>query len=456
MCSHLCPVIDESDFTTRYKLHQHGDLSARIEMIQLQAMMFTAIAYATEFQLRQMPFSTVLEGQTALLENVKHLYNHDHSVGHVTRATVCLLLTFWSPYNSDPCVNSFWLDRAFFHAREARLWDPLTDSATPSSQRKVIWWCCLVRDRIIGMGLRRPHRLHTTAHERTWPMVTMADFGSEVICSQYMDRRSKQLRMSSFIWLCHLSIQIVSIIEFQREAMFSRTWRTGRENVSSVTKRIEIVLDIKHRLDVLELQFELDGNLTLRGGDPQVDVVAVKTLQVMIQSLIIMLYRPFVSIHPHDCPEEITFRSRSVQKIELAAAKVGGIFHTLLTQISIEAIPLAIVAWIHFPVAVCLFHSSVAKDQMPQLGAHQRSSIVTGFRALAERHSGAAATVTAIWTTLENLLGRERRHSQGHSSDAGVDGSQLTVEKDASRLHAIGTVVDRILAFDQREIFLRE
>ncbi|KIW90822.1 uncharacterized protein Z519_08605 [Cladophialophora bantiana CBS 173.52] len=282
---HLCPVIDESDFAIRYTLHQQGDLSARIEMIQLQAMMFTAIAHATEFQLRQMPFSTVLEGQTALLENVKHLYNHDHSVSHVTRTTVCLLLSFWSPYNSDACVNSFWLDRAFFHAREARLWDPLSDSATPPSRRKVIWWCCLVRDRIIGMGLRRPHRLHTTAHERTWPMVSMADFGSEVICSQYMDRRSKQLRMSSFIWLCHLSIQIVSIIEFQREAMFSRTWRTGRENVSSVTKRIETVLDINHRLDVLELQFELDGNLTLRGGDPQVDVVAVKTLQVMIQSV---------------------------------------------------------------------------------------------------------------------------------------------------------------------------
>lgn len=139
-----------------------------------------------------------------------------------TLSCVCLLLSYWSPFDLDTQVNSVWVSRAFFHARQARLGDPDIDSRTMFSRRKLIWWCCVLRDCCVSVGLRRLHRLHKI--ESSWSPVTIADFGAEAASPQYMDIESKRTMMLAFIWMCELIPLICDIGTFHANRKFQWEW----------------------------------------------------------------------------------------------------------------------------------------------------------------------------------------------------------------------------------------
>lgn len=144
-----------------------------------------------------------------------------------------ILLTYWSPYDSESRVNHYWVAEAFRHARKIRLWDPDYDSKAMCCRRRLVWWCCLVRDRIVSLGLRRPYRLQET--RSVTPPLRESDFGRELLLPRYSDRTEKRSMVTCFIWLCKLSDIIVTIANLHERSRFGREWHEGSEEIDPYT-----------------------------------------------------------------------------------------------------------------------------------------------------------------------------------------------------------------------------
>jgi hypothetical protein len=143
-----------------------------------------------------------------------------HTSDHLTLTKVALLLTYWSPFDAEYQVNNYWIDRAFYHARAITLWDP--EGVATSRRYRITWWCCLLRDRLVSIALRRPYRIHEA--KSTWPIVNEADFGLEVMFPKFMIARTKRTMIDSFIWLCKLSDIMRDIAVFHEKKRFDREW----------------------------------------------------------------------------------------------------------------------------------------------------------------------------------------------------------------------------------------
>lgn len=133
----------------------------------------------------------------------------------LTRAAI--LLSYWSPYTAEEHTNSYWIDQAFLHAHAGKLHQEhkmFTSLVTPG-RRKLIWWCCLLRDRLVAFGLRRTQRLHQEPLSHSLP--TLDDFGVEAQCPNFLDNSYKMLCISNFIAQCKLSIVMAKILKFVKE-----------------------------------------------------------------------------------------------------------------------------------------------------------------------------------------------------------------------------------------------
>jgi hypothetical protein len=138
---------------------------------------------------------------------------------------VSLLLTYWSPYDAELKVNSYWVERAFYHARAIKLWDSGRYSGAMCCRRRIVWWMCLIRDRLISFGLRRPHRLQEA--ESDWALIKETDFGIEVLHPRYVDVGYKRAMAKAFISLCKLTDIMRTIAVFQENNRFEREWSEG-------------------------------------------------------------------------------------------------------------------------------------------------------------------------------------------------------------------------------------
>ena len=141
---------------------------------------------------------------------------------HLILTKLALLLTYWSPFDTEYQVNNYWTDRAFYHARVIRLWDHRGKTAVTSTRCRIIWWCCLLRDRLISIALRCPYRIQEA--KSAWPIVSETDFGLEVMFPQFMTVKTKRAVIDSFIWLCKLSDIMRDIAVFHERKRFDREW----------------------------------------------------------------------------------------------------------------------------------------------------------------------------------------------------------------------------------------
>jgi hypothetical protein len=171
---------------------------------------------------------------------------------------------------------------AFKHATMGRLWEVQPSTLSSSKGRKcrerLLWWCCLIRDRVLALGMRRPHRLHKTPIQDD--IISEEDFGLEAIYPSYTDVKSKRVAMLAFIWFCRLSRIMEAIAVVQRRNRFARDW--NGDNVGNVTSELEEVrvFDTRLREWLVEFEEEVGGC----GMDKDQPVpVPISTLRIIAQ-----------------------------------------------------------------------------------------------------------------------------------------------------------------------------
>lgn len=160
-------------------------------------------------------------------------------------AQVSILLSFWSPCDSESQVNSHWIAKGFDHTRQVYAWIERQEHDRENWYRRwnILRWRCLIRERMVAVGMRRPERLLKV--EALPPLPTEAELGIKDNFSRCIEVARKRAMVKLFLLFCKLSIIMEYIVVFQRRVRYAQLW--DAEN-RELVQEIEQVVGLDRRL----------------------------------------------------------------------------------------------------------------------------------------------------------------------------------------------------------------
>ncbi|KAF2404411.1 hypothetical protein EJ06DRAFT_203981 [Trichodelitschia bisporula] len=227
------PVIDEFDFEQSFSGFSDDGNLRQSRALVLTSMLLCASMYLNTNKSYGYGQWTQKKLQIAVFAATKDLYNAASETGNQTALTqACMLLSYWSPcYQEQAHINSAWLARAFVHAEAAGLREMTSETLTDRS--RLIWCCCLVRDRIISYSSRRA--LNPMSSCTNGVRVSREDFGLEICMPRYSDPDSRNGLVDAFLLLCRLSEILADINEFEQKQRDGER-KVGRKEVLRVSQ----------------------------------------------------------------------------------------------------------------------------------------------------------------------------------------------------------------------------
>ncbi|KUJ06339.1 uncharacterized protein LY89DRAFT_790625 [Mollisia scopiformis] len=367
----MFPVVDEYHITELHRKYRgKEELMDPCDFTIYHAIMVAGFAHLSEAQAR---------------------YWSQPAIDPVILTQISLILSLWSPGWIGPQNNSYWLDQAFKHASAGKLWEP--QPSTRHCRRRLLWWCCLIRDRVLALGMRRPHRLHRAPLDDE--VISQSDFGLEAKYPSYTDRKSKSVAVLAFIWFCKLSKIMEAIAVAQRRNKFSRDW----DGESAAITAIE--LDEVNKLDVglkcwLE-EFEDAVAEATREDVDQIVWVPISTLRIMVHSLRAGLYQPYLHL-PISHPSLSGPGIDPLQRMKDGARQVAMSVSDVMQNKKSDAIPTWLVAWVTLPVAVYHVNNRIRTNTPPD-------QILMPFLAqLVRRSSGAQMLLMTVRTATRDQI----------------------------------------------------
>ncbi|BDD62817.1 hypothetical protein MAP00_007775 [Monascus purpureus] len=339
------PVINEIDFCRSYFPSEGRELPEDIPLILFQAMMFAAFAHVNNTELRRSGFQSIHEAQYKTFQKVKLLYATARERNHLLLAKVSVLLSLWSPQDSSMHVNSYWVGRAVHHIRLSHASRPLNCSEKPRDRRRIVAWCCHNRDTMVAFGLRRPYRMHDLSRliSAMNPGQLHHDFdahGSGIFDSVVIDETSRNRMISNFIWHCKFCQHIRTIVAFQRDLHFQKSW-AGPDGDTIDDEHIRQVQEMTSKLGMLSLEHDdiIRSNPTASQSNSILvfDSVHPYMMKIMNLSTIVQLYLPYVNFDGSAACDE--FSQEAVQKMRKASHAVASICGRLLAAVTLQHVP---------------------------------------------------------------------------------------------------------------------
>ncbi|OBT71727.1 hypothetical protein VF21_09353 [Pseudogymnoascus sp. 05NY08] len=170
--------------------------------------------YVTLDTLQMCGYKTAQEAQKTLYSRAKMLFDFEADHDASTIAQGSLLLSYYST-NSERHLNTFWLNIAIQSARadHAHYYD-IDKSLTKYERqmKKRLWWCCVIRDRILPLGVRRPLQITHSHLDSAGQELTEEDLEEDIGESEVYNTETQQLLAKIFLAQCKLAIELTDVI----------------------------------------------------------------------------------------------------------------------------------------------------------------------------------------------------------------------------------------------------
>ncbi|KAH7243941.1 fungal-specific transcription factor domain-containing protein [Fusarium solani] len=223
----LLPLLDERSFWDVYSRRwAAADASdPKISLLVFQALLFAACNFVPLETLENLGFSSLREAKAGFYSKAKLLYDFGSESSSICIAQAALLLSFRSSstYLGIKEVNITWLNIAIQHAQiaEAAWRAPSTasietDNSGLQSVLKRLWWCCIIRDRVLSLCLRRRPQIdpaHTSS--AFYAPLRSADLENEIQHSRVYCKTSKTCLNSileRFADLCVVLTDVLALV----------------------------------------------------------------------------------------------------------------------------------------------------------------------------------------------------------------------------------------------------
>ncbi|KIW32622.1 uncharacterized protein PV07_04153 [Cladophialophora immunda] len=180
------PFLPLLDVETAATIMQHGDRSkGQYSLLLFHAIMLAGTHSVDMEYLRSAGYTSKKACLHNTFEIVKLLYDLDYEQDRICLIQSLLLMTLWYRSPDDHKDPWHYVGLAVSLARKTGLHRESTIAAAAPNQRPLLrrlWWCCVLRDYMIGYGMSRPVHIHLD--KCTVSMLTMDDFVSHPLISR--------------------------------------------------------------------------------------------------------------------------------------------------------------------------------------------------------------------------------------------------------------------------------
>ncbi|KAI1378589.1 fungal-specific transcription factor domain-containing protein [Hypoxylon crocopeplum] len=224
----IMPILNEGDFWDMYCSQTSTESSDKISLVFCQALLFSSCNFVSKSSIKALGFPSIRAARATFYRRTKLLFDFDTETSLVDLAQTAVLLSFWATNWSlaSKKLNSTWLGIAIQNAKssDAHLYavkptySPITDPIQHKKQNilKRLWWCCLIRDRILALGVRRSlqvSRAHFDLDAN--PGLGYADLADEVDRSKVYNAETKRCLIEIFVQLgelCSVLTDLVTLV----------------------------------------------------------------------------------------------------------------------------------------------------------------------------------------------------------------------------------------------------
>ncbi|KAK7421685.1 hypothetical protein QQZ08_009859 [Neonectria magnoliae] len=219
----LLPLINEGDFWDLYCNSANTHMpTERMPLLLFQAILFASCNFVSRDTIKALGFPNIRVARAAFYRRAKLLHDFESESSPLAIAQAALLLSFWAP-SSTRNPNTSWLSLAIQHAKSAEAHHyaamPVFSAATHPMQHrkqnilKKIWWCCVIRDRTLGLLMRRPIQI-TKAHFDfdSNPVLGFSDIESEFERSRVYNPGTKKTLAEILAQVVELYVVLTDIL----------------------------------------------------------------------------------------------------------------------------------------------------------------------------------------------------------------------------------------------------
>ncbi|KAL4866303.1 hypothetical protein BDV12DRAFT_210583 [Aspergillus spectabilis] len=193
-------VLDEVAFWRAYRHSGKGGIE--ISLFLLRAIIFAASCFVPTEVASRCGYDSLLDTRDDLYQKAKLLYKSGIEKHSLIIARATLLLTYYSS-DFEVNANSDWLRIAIRHAKTLKTNEP---------DMKRVWWSCLIRDRTISLGMRRPIQITAEDLEHYPQMLMAEDIDDEIFGSKVYKPEVKAALFELLTSLCHFVTAVTELV----------------------------------------------------------------------------------------------------------------------------------------------------------------------------------------------------------------------------------------------------
>ncbi|KAI1752197.1 hypothetical protein F4782DRAFT_159953 [Xylaria castorea] len=224
----LLPFLNEGDFWNLYCHQGSGVAGERMSLLVFQAMLFSCCNFVSKTSIKALGFPNIRSARATLYRRTKLLFDFDTESSLVCLSQAALLLTYWAPNWSLAAKkpNTAWLGVAVHNAKSAEAhmysvmptFSPITEPIEYKKQNslKRLWWCCVFRDRLIALGMRRSIQVSRAHFDvDTSSSFGFSDLSDEVGRSKVYNPEAKKRLIEIFVQLgelCSVMTDLLALV----------------------------------------------------------------------------------------------------------------------------------------------------------------------------------------------------------------------------------------------------
>ncbi|RBR11693.1 hypothetical protein FVER53590_12998 [Fusarium verticillioides] len=358
------PLLDEAQFWALYSGDKEPCGGPTISLFLFQAMLFASCSFVPFSTLKCLGFTSRRNARERYYRRAKLLLDICSGRDLVSNAQGALLLTYYATGRDRARSNSILLATAIQYAQGAEADQfhkrPDHDSDT-TNKLKRLWWCCIVRDRILPLGVRR--QLHITSINPALDHLTEQDFEKEIQGSQVYSSQTKRSLVQIFVSLCELAIPFTSVVQ--------TVYGMGQSAADAISPMIEHRKQIEESIRFCEISLDAwYDKASIQFPTPAGIISPEKSLVLYTNLMYIYYYSARVALYQYEA-FIISLTSPGVSmddklhqtRLQLEDATLG-ITDNLkeLVQLKVARfLPVSIIAYAALPLVLHLLDVRLAK-----------------------------------------------------------------------------------------------
>ncbi|KFY64721.1 hypothetical protein V496_03069 [Pseudogymnoascus sp. VKM F-4515 (FW-2607)] len=183
------PILDEGRFWNVYRNKDRRSNSPRTSLFLFQAMLFASCSYVTLDTLQTCGYKTTQEAQKTLYSRAK-----------------CCSIVKLNMMRQPLRKESARADHAHYYDTDKSL------TKYERQMKKRLWWCCVLRDRILPLGVRRPLQITHNHLNSAGQELTEEDLEEEIGKSEVYDTETQHLLVKLLLAQCKLAVELTDVI----------------------------------------------------------------------------------------------------------------------------------------------------------------------------------------------------------------------------------------------------